>query len=101
MASTIQDSTADSIKAHVNYHLAPADGGPPPYMEPMTAGSRRRAWDRRRVRVYDLRGHEDEFHLDKNGFQLVRNVSQEKTFDDDDRIKNVYLPETEELVKKQ
>ncbi|KAI0119678.1 amino acid permease-domain-containing protein [Daldinia grandis] len=51
------------------------------------------------VRITDVSGREDEFTLDKNGFQFYRHVAQEKDFLDDDHIKAVYYPETEQLLK--
>ena len=51
------------------------------------------------VTVRDARGREDEFSLDKNGFQFVKYPSVEKEFDDDERIQNVYYPEVEKLLK--
>ncbi|KAI1475181.1 amino acid permease-domain-containing protein [Daldinia eschscholtzii] len=51
------------------------------------------------VHITDVSGREDEFTLDKNGFQFYRHVAQEKDFLDDDHIKAVYYPETEQLLK--
>ncbi|TBU23189.1 hypothetical protein BD311DRAFT_868949 [Dichomitus squalens] len=51
------------------------------------------------VTVRDARGREDEFSLDKNGFQFVKYPSVEKEFDDEERIKAVYYPEVEKLLK--
>ncbi|KAI2782095.1 amino acid permease-domain-containing protein [Daldinia loculata] len=51
------------------------------------------------VHITDVTGREDEFTLDKNGFQFHRHVAQEKDFLDDDHIKAVYYPETEQLLK--
>lgn len=47
----------------------------------------------------DISGHEDEYSLDKNGFQFFRHVSQEKKFDDERRITGVYYAEVERLLK--
>src|SRR5579859_7578938 len=44
----------------------------------------------REVEVYDIRGHEDEYTLDKNGFQVVKH---------DEKIKSGYYKEVEELLK--
>ncbi|KAK4496266.1 hypothetical protein PRZ48_012246 [Zasmidium cellare] len=101
MASTIEDSTTDSIKAIVNYYLPPADGGPPEHYVVRTAAASKRPMNARRVKIFDLRGREHDFNLDHNGFQLVRHVSKEKKFDNEDRIKAVYYPEIEQLMKKQ
>lgn len=51
------------------------------------------------VIVHDARSREDEFSLDKSGFQFVKHVSTEREFTDDERIKNVYYKEVEELLK--
>ncbi|KAF2166886.1 hypothetical protein M409DRAFT_66430 [Zasmidium cellare ATCC 36951] len=99
MASTIEDSTADAVKTIVNYYQPPADGGPPDYYVVRTAAARKRPMDSRRVKIFDLRGREHEFNLDTNGFQLVRHSSREKTFDDEERVKAVYYPEIERLMK--
>lgn len=46
-----------------------------------------------------MAGHEDEYTLDKNGFQFVHHTSQEKNFDDEGRIAGVYYAEVERLLK--
>ncbi|KAI0141787.1 hypothetical protein GGR57DRAFT_486633 [Xylariaceae sp. FL1272] len=50
--------------------------------------------------VKDIAGEEDKYRLDTYGFEYVKHESKEKTFDDPERIKAEYYPETEELVKK-
>ena len=56
--------------------------------------------DPRPVVVHDARGREDEFSLDVHGFQFVRHVSAETEFVDEQRIKEVYYKEAEELLKR-
>ncbi|OTA97592.1 hypothetical protein M434DRAFT_18984 [Hypoxylon sp. CO27-5] len=51
------------------------------------------------VHITDVRGREAEFTLDGNGFQYVPHVAQEKDFLDEEHIKAVYYPETEQLLK--
>ncbi|KAI1493362.1 amino acid permease-domain-containing protein [Biscogniauxia mediterranea] len=51
------------------------------------------------VRIEDISDRESEFTLDVQGFQIHQHVSQEKDFADDDHIKAVYYPETEQLLK--
>ena len=51
--------------------------------------------------IYDARGRESEFDVDQTGFQWVKHPSAEKEFDDDERIKDVYYKEVEELLKKE
>src|SRR6266487_5680270 len=81
----------------LHYYKDPADGGPPHasytdrpetyYREPLS----------QQVTVHDIRGTEDQYTLDKTGFQIVKHASAEKDFLDDDQIKKVYYPEVEEI----
>jgi len=50
--------------------------------------------------VHDIRGTENQYTLDTKGFQIVKHESKEKEFLDDEQIKRIYYPETEELLKK-
>ncbi|KAI0373735.1 hypothetical protein BV20DRAFT_937342 [Pilatotrama ljubarskyi] len=77
-------------EAPYQYVQEPPEGKPP-----TNIGS-----DPHPVLVHDARGHEDEFSLDKNGFQYVKWPSVEKEFDDEERIKEKYYPEVEEILKK-
>lgn len=52
------------------------------------------------VSIHDIEGREVEFNLGKQGFQIHRHDSAERKFADDDKIKAVYYPETEECLKK-
>jgi len=61
------------------------------------------------VTVTDLAGQEDDFTLDKCGFQLVSHEIKSKslqlggyygpTGDDDEKIKADYYPEMEQMIK--
>ncbi|EJC97624.1 uncharacterized protein FOMMEDRAFT_130279 [Fomitiporia mediterranea MF3/22] len=51
--------------------------------------------------IHDVRGKEETVGLDKTGFQFVKHKSSEKEFLDEERIKNVYYKEVEELLKKE
>lgn len=51
------------------------------------------------VTVHDVTGHESDYNLDKNGFQFIHHVSEEKTFDDEGRITSLYYREVEQLLK--
>ncbi|KAJ0413458.1 amino acid permease-domain-containing protein [Aspergillus carlsbadensis] len=51
------------------------------------------------VTIHDISGHELEYTLDGNGFQYYYHESVEKEFVDDEEIKRVYYPETEQLLK--
>lgn len=88
------------IEADINYWLESPTGQPYSVIYPGTAGSRRLEWDTRKVQVTDLRGREDEFDIDKNGFQIVPFTTEEKAYDDDERIKQSVYPEAVELIRK-
>lgn len=51
------------------------------------------------VVVHDMSGEEDEYTLDVYGFQLLRHKSKEKTFDNEQRIREQYYKECEEVYK--
>ncbi|PWY87398.1 7alpha-cephem-methoxylase P8 chain related protein [Aspergillus heteromorphus CBS 117.55] len=72
-------------------HLAPAYVGvPSSYDRPLTALP---------VTINDVSGHELDYTLDGNGFQFYYHTSQEKDFEDDEKIKREYYPEIEQLLK--
>lgn len=72
-------------------HLAPNYvGRPETYDKPVEALP---------VTIHDVSGRELEYTLDGYGFQFYYHDSQTKNFDDDDKIKNEYYPETEQLLK--
>ena len=86
--------------ADFRYHLEHEDGSPP---EPVDVSNPSSYVDKpdavRTVLVRDIRGSEDQYTLDKNGFQVFRHVSTEKEFLDEDQIKAEYFPEVEQLLK--
>lgn len=51
------------------------------------------------VTIHDVSGHELDYSLDGNGFQFHYHSSKEKDFLDDEKIKQEYYPETEQLLK--
>ena len=55
--------------------------------------------DPRPVTIHDARGRENEFGLDKSGFQFVNWPSIEHEFSSVDRIKEYYYPEIEKILK--
>lgn len=54
----------------------------------------------RQAVVHDMSGEEDRYQLDTHGFQLLQHESQEKTFEDEERIKTEYYKECEEVYKR-
>lgn len=68
---------------------------------PGTAGYQRRKFDVKTMPIHDLRGKEDEFTLDKNGFVVMKgHWSEEDVVDEPEHIEGVVFPETIAAVKK-
>lgn len=67
---------------------------------PGTAGYQRRRHNTRTVTINDLRGREQDFTLDKNGFQVLNaRWSEQDVEDKPDHIRDVVFTETIEKVK--
>jgi hypothetical protein len=95
-ASTISPHDIDTV---LNYFKPNEDGSPPhptivgrpeTFTRPLAAHT---------AHITDISGREDQYTLDRNGFQIYKHVSQEKLFQDDEKIKDEYYKETEQLLK--
>lgn len=95
----VTDSGPRHVTAKMNYYLPASRGGMDAF-HAGTVGDKRKKRDTHTMRISDIRGREHEFTMDKQGFQLVKFESSEKTFDDDERIQERYYPECEDLIKK-
>ena len=99
-----QNTSSSTYKPHnvqttLNYYKDPGDGSPP---HPTYIGkpeTYERPSETVNVTINDVRGKEDQYTLDGNGFTFYKHSSVEKDFADDDHIKAVYYPETEQLLK--
>ena len=87
------------VPTQLNYYKDPGDGSEPAPSYVGKPETYERPFEPLDVVVEDIRGREDQFTLDKNGFQIYHHESKEKDFTDDDQIKSVYYPETEQLLK--
>lgn len=87
------------VQTQLNFFKDNEDGSPPAPTYVDKPESYERPSDTRDVTIHDVRGREDEFSIYKQGFQIYSHVSQEKDFLDDEKIKEVYYPETEQLLK--
>ena len=94
-----QTATTDSVLAELNFHSPPANGEKPCYYMYTHEPQRNYADVTHVVPIHDIRGHEDEYTLDKTGFQVVKSTTAEKEFKDDNKIKEGYYKEVEELLK--
>lgn len=88
------------VTATFNYYKDPADGSPPAPNYVNKPSSYERVPIPQQLVVHDVRGTEAQYSLDTTGFQIYNHESVEKEFLDDEKIKAVYYPETEELLKK-
>lgn len=101
-ANRVDDDTKSHIHdvvTTVNYYKAPPGGGE---HKPNIAGRPETFQPDKtpfQITVHDIRGHEEEFTLDKQGWQLFNHTSAEKEFLTDEEIERVYYPETIELIK--
>lgn len=84
------------LQTHLNYFLEVADGGQNT-VYPGTAGDKLKKHNVQPVEVREMRN--GDFTLEKNGFQLLKHTSKEKTFDDNARVQSDVYDETAELLK--
>ena len=88
-----------NVHTSLNYYKDPGDGSEP---HPTYVGkpeTYERPSEPLDVIVNDVRGQEQDYTLDKQGFEFYRHSSAEKDFEVDEQIKQVYYPETEQLLK--
>ena len=94
-----QPTTFHHVNTTLNYYKDPGDGSEP---HPAYVGkpeTYERPTEQLDVVVNDIRGDEKSYTLDKTGFEIYQHESKEKDFLDDEQIKAVYYPETEQLLK--
>jgi len=92
-------TSPDQVEAVLNYFKDNEDGSPPAPVYVNRPETAMRPSEPHTVKITNIAGREGEYTLDKHGFQVHRHVSHEKDFDDDEHIKAVYYPETEQLLK--
>ncbi|KAL5334153.1 amino acid permease-domain-containing protein [Aspergillus crustosus] len=98
-------STSTTYKPHdvqttLNFFKDHEDGSPPsPNIVGDAQAYRTQPIETIPVTVHDVSGKELDYTLDGNGFQYYYHASAEKDFIDDEQIKRVYYPETEQLLK--
>jgi hypothetical protein len=91
------------VTTTLHYYQAPEDGAVPfNYVEQPPEGQPQRNFGQTDVQitVHDIRGHEDEYTLDKDAFKVISNLpeSAEKDFASDESIEKNYYPELEKLI---
>jgi hypothetical protein len=96
-------TTTTDIEAPLRYHLEGPDGGIE-FTYLGSAGDKLRESDARTMPISDVRGQEEKFKLEENGFQYVRYpsqlVSNGPDYVDDEKVKKEGYEEVGELIKK-
>jgi hypothetical protein len=104
LTTQVQETkTSQAEKHHVhtslNYYKDPGDGSLPPPSIVGKPETYERPAQPLEVTIHDIRGEEDKYTLDAQGFQIHKHSSVEKDFLDDEQIKAQYYPEVEQLLK--
>ncbi|KAL1874770.1 hypothetical protein VTK73DRAFT_189 [Phialemonium thermophilum] len=98
------ETTNIEVVTSLNYYDDPGDGSPPEpvYVEKSTV-TNKRTMIPTQVTVSDITGREDQFTLDKTGFQLFRHEDKSPCrldgYRDEERIKTEYFAEMEQMMK--
>lgn len=95
----LQSEAVHDVIANFNYYKDPGDGSPPAPSYVGKPETYEKPAETRSAIVHDIRGTEDQYTLDKTGFQIYKHQSVERDFVDDEKIKQDYYPETERLLK--
>ena len=101
LQSTTPSTTSGPQDVHtvLHYYKPNADGSPPHPTYTDRPETYERPFEVHPATVRDVRGSENKYTLDGNGFQFYRHSAQEKDFLDDEQIKSGYYAETEQLLK--
>ena len=95
-------AAADIITTTINYSTYPADGTKPYFGVSTVTGqsSTNISSLPKDIQIENIRGKEDQYSLDTSGFKYIQHKSAVTTFEDEDEIKNIYYPESIEVLKK-
>ncbi len=96
--SAVYPEEYKTVETTLNHYLDPKLGGHDHYVTG-TASYYRRKFDERPVRISNIRGREDEFDLNTQGFQFCESPTVGGDFRDNDKVKKEVYPETEKLLK--
>lgn len=99
LSTLAQYTDKRDVRTVLNYHKDNEDGSPPRPTYVDRPDSYERPYSSHDATIHDVRGEEHLYTLDKNGFEIYRRAAAEKDFVDEEHIKAVYYPETEQLLK--
>lgn len=94
-----RDLANNSVDAELNFFKDNADGSSPAPWVFDKEETFHRPHNTHLVHINDVRGEENKYNLDKNGFQFHNHKATEREFLDDDQIRGSYYPEVEQLLK--
>ena len=92
-------SAKHDVRTTLNYYRDPGDGSAPTPSYVSKPETYDRPVEKVEVTVSDIRGEEERYSLDGNGFEIFRHESGEKEFVDDEAIRKGYYAEVEQLLK--
>jgi hypothetical protein len=88
----------DPVHTTLNHYLDPKLGGHDHYVTGI-ASYYRRKFDVKPVKIHNIRGRQDEFNLNDQGFQFYESPTVGGNFQDNEKVKKEVYPETEKLLK--
>lgn len=90
-----------SVETTINYYYTPVENVPPPMLKVGTVGARRMKFDGRKREVFNIRGRENNFKLDRNGFEFLPFPLNEdkKIYDNEEEVKQVLYPKFAQFMK--
>ena len=90
-----------SVETTINYYYTPVGNVPPPMLKVGTVGARRMKFDGRKREVFNIRGRENNFKLDRNGFEFLPFPLNEdkKIYDNEEEVKQVLYPKFAQFMK--
>ena len=94
------------VPTTLNYYTLDPNSNEPPFRivsQTPTSEADNADTEPHEVVIRDARGREksDGLSLDTSGFQFAHHVSQERDFNDEEKVKTIYYKEIEELLKKE
>jgi hypothetical protein len=94
----VDEIQSNAVRAEMQYYLDPPLGSHN-HVFIGTASVWRHKMDTHIMPINDMRGSKQSFTLDKQGFQIHKHKSVEKTFTDLNTVKTIVYAETAELLK--
>lgn len=99
LALPVDEIHSNAVRAEMQYYLDPSLSGSHKHVFIGTASVWRHKMDTHIMPINDIRGSEQSFTLDKQGFQVYKHKSVEKAFTDLNAVKTIVYAETAELLK--